>query len=107
MNDIQEGSNGTGSAQRSELLLLVGGRICGRGGKSWDRGITFACGLGGVDTALAVETGLSELLSKTAFIANEVVGMHGGLGWVVGGEVIVVVGVLGGLTGWARRRHRP
>ena len=47
MNDIQEGSNGTGSAQRSELLLLIGGRVCGRGGKLWERGIKSVCGLEG------------------------------------------------------------
>ena len=47
------------------------------------------------------------LLSKTALIANEVVGTYWVLGWVIGRGVVVVVGVLGGVSGVGRRRRRP
>lgn len=103
MNDIQEGSNGTGSDQRSELLLLVGSKICGRGGK-WGgggRGITSVCGLERGELSPTV------LLSNTALIANEVVDTCWVLGWFIGRGVVVIVGVIGGVASRARRRHRP
>ena len=45
VNDTQEGSNGTGAVQRSELLMLKGGGIYGGKRRLWERGITSVYGL--------------------------------------------------------------
>ena len=87
---MQEESYGAAAAQRSELLLLEGGWVCGGSMRLWWRGMRPLCALLSSEVlgGLAAMMELSPLLSKTAWSAYAVGGLRGVLGGVVGeGEV--------------------